>query len=117
MHEYGLVQDLVKRIVSQIPAGDARRVTEVRVRRGSTMAEEPLRQAFEILSEGTPLQGAALRVEEVTVHALCNHCGRTHVIRADDLIGHLFVCPECGAAREIDEAHGLELQDVLLVPE
>ena len=34
-------------------------------------------------------------------------------ITSDDLIGHMFVCPRCGATKEIDEAHDLELVELL----
>jgi Zn finger protein HypA/HybF involved in hydrogenase expression len=111
MHEYGIVRDLMERIQSEL-AG--RTVKQVRLRRGSTFAEAPLRQAFAILAAGTPLAGAALVVEEFSEQVLCGSCSTRRTITADDLIGHLFICPECGAAREIDEAHGLELLEVTL---
>jgi len=40
-------------------------------------------------------------------------CGHEQTITADDLIGHMFVCPQCGRAQEIDEAHDLELFEVV----
>lgn len=109
MHEYTVVLDLVDRILGQLGDADASHVTEVRLRRGSTFAEEPLRQAFAMLSPGTPLEGATLKIEEFTVEVECRRCGRTRGIVADDLIGHVFICPDCGQSQEIDEAHGLEL--------
>jgi hydrogenase nickel insertion protein HypA len=112
MHEYAVVQELVDRILGQTRGTKAGRVTEIRLRRGSTFKEEPLRQAFTMLSRGTALEGAALTVEEYQVEVRCTRCGRTRGIAADDLIGHLFICPDCGQSQEIDEAHGLELVGV-----
>jgi hydrogenase nickel insertion protein HypA len=109
MHEFGVVQELVERILEQTHGTKASRVTEIRLRRGSTFKEEPLRQAFTMLSQGTPLEGAVLTVEEYRVEVRCSRCGRIRGIAADDLIGHLFICPDCGQSQEIDEAHGLEL--------
>lgn len=109
MHEYTVVLELVDRILEQAKSTNARRVTEIRLRRGSTFQEEPLRQAFTMLSRGTPLEGAVLTVEEYQVEVRCTRCGKTHGIVADDLIGHVFICPDCGQSQEIDEAHGLKL--------
>lgn len=109
MHEYGVVLDLVDRILRQLPETPEQHVTSIRLRRGSTFAEGPLRQAFEILSRDTPLEGAKLELEEFGVEVECTRCRRTRRVAADDLVGHLYICPDCGESREIDEAHGLEL--------
>ena len=107
MHEYGVVRELVERILAALQDGPG--VKEVRVRRCSTFAEGPLRQAFEMLARGTPLEGAALEVEELVVEVTCGQCGISRTVTADDLVGHFYICADCGAAREIEEAHGLEL--------
>ena len=112
MHEYTVVLDLVDRILEDLKQKDGRRVTEIHLRRGSTFSEGPLRQAFELVSKDTPLEGAKLEVEEFAVEVECRRCHETRRITADDLIGHLFICPDCGESREIDEAHGLELVGV-----
>ncbi|HEY7727994.1 MAG TPA: hydrogenase maturation nickel metallochaperone HypA [Candidatus Eisenbacteria bacterium] len=112
MHEYTVVLDLVDRILGDPKPAAGKRVTEVRLRRGSTFAEGPLRLAFEILARGTALEGATLTVEEFAVEVECQRCHEVRRITADDLIGHLFICPDCGESREVDEAHGLELVGV-----
>lgn len=112
MHEFGVAEELVREIARRAERDGVRHVREVRVRRSSVFAEGPLRQAFEILTLGTPLEGAALAVEEVSVEHVCEGCGRARRLTCDDLIGHVFICPDCGTAREIDEAHGLEVLGV-----
>lgn len=112
MHEFSIVQQLMERLLQEAKAKGADSVKEVHLRRGSTFAEAPLRQAFQILSENTPLQKAELIIDEFSVEYKCENCGHKQVITSDDLIGHLFVCPECGTAHEIEEAHGLELVSV-----
>ncbi len=112
MHEHGVVEELIERLLPALRERGVERVRQVRVRRHSTFAEAPLRQAFELLSRGTPLEGAELRVEEVAVDATCTGCGRAHRIGADDLVGHLYECPDCGAVQVVEEAHGLELAGV-----
>lgn len=112
MHEYSVVQQLVERLVAELKSRGVQQVKKVHLRRGSTFAEEPLRQAFQMLTENTPLQDAELVVEEFSVQHTCANCGHSQVISDDDLLGHLFICPDCGAVHEIEEAHGLELVGV-----
>lgn len=108
MHEFSVVEQLVDRLLSELRDKGITSVREVHLRRGSTFAEAPLRQAFEILKQNTPLQNAALVIDEFSVTFSCRSCGHAQHITADDLIGHMFICPECGVAKEIEEAHGLE---------
>jgi hydrogenase nickel incorporation protein HypA/HybF len=112
MHEYSIVQELIERLLTDINSRGINAVKEIHLRRGSTFAEGPLQQAFLIMSENTPLEGAQLVIEEFEVEHKCPSCGDTRVITADDLIGHLYVCPECGGADQVEEAHGLVLVDV-----
>jgi hydrogenase nickel incorporation protein HypA/HybF len=51
---------------------------------------EALAFCFEMLSRDTPLAGARLDIETVSVSALCNHC--RHVFAVADKI---FLCPQC----------------------
>ncbi len=112
MHEYSIVEQLVETLTAKLKGQGVTRVRQIRLRRGSTFAEAPLRQAFDMLTKETPLADTELIVEEYSVSHTCLGCGHTQVVMADDLVGHLFVCPSCGTAEEIDEAHGLELKDV-----
>lgn len=111
MHEFSIVNDLVNGILPQLAAQHITKVTEIRFRRGTTFSEDALRMAFEAQSVGTPLQGAVLIVETTNTEFDCA-CGYQQHITHDDLLGHAFVCPKCGAVSEIDEAHDLELLSI-----
>lgn len=106
-HEFSIVEAVVGGLLDTVYQHNIDRVTEVRFRRGSAFSEAALRQAFEVLSRGTPLEGAALKIDTVNLDYTCI-CGRQQVITSDDLIGHMFVCPDCGHLHEVDEAHDLE---------
>lgn len=112
MHEYSVVQQLVEKLLVELKVQGVTKVERVHLRRGSTFKEDPLRQAFAMLSDNTPLAGAEVIVDEYAVEHTCASCGHTQTVHADDLIGHLFVCPTCGTPKEIDEAHGLQLVGV-----
>jgi hydrogenase nickel insertion protein HypA len=114
MHEYSIVQQLVNQLAAQLQTEGVERVKSIHLRRGSTFAEDPLRFALEVLSENTPLAGAEVVIDAYSVEHVCASCGRSQVVTPDDLVGHIFICPVCGTAKEIDEAHGLELVSVTL---
>ena len=112
MHEFDVVKSLIDELLPKLQEQGVKKVTEVRFRRGSTFSEEALIQAFSALSKGTLLEGAKVEVEVTLTKFRCP-CGHEQVITADDLVGHMFVCPKCGQPQEVDEAHDLELLEVV----
>lgn len=112
MHEFGIVESIVTNVLPQLQAAGVNRVTEIRFRRGSAFSEHALRQAYEATTNGTPLEGAQVLIETVNLDYNCK-CGYQQVITSDDLMGHMFLCPNCGAVHEVDEAHDLELLEVV----
>jgi Zn finger protein HypA/HybF involved in hydrogenase expression len=106
MHEYAAVEALIAGLSGHLAARGVGRASLVRLRRSSAFDDAALRQAFAMLSPGTPLEGAAIDVTVENLGFACG-CGHRQVITADDLIGHLFICPACGAAREIDHTDDL----------
>ncbi len=112
MHEFDVVKSLVDDLLPKLKERGVKKVTEIRFRRGSTFSEEALLQALAALSQGTPLEGAEVKVEVTETHFCCP-CGHEQVITVDDLIGHMFVCPKCGQTHEVEEAHDLELLEIV----
>ena len=106
MHEYAAVEAMIADLSDHLAACGIMRVAAVRVCRSSAFDDDALRQAFAMLSPGTPLEGAILGVTVENLDFACG-CGHRQVITADDLIGHLFICPSCGAAREIKHSDDL----------
>lgn len=115
-HEFGIVQSLVSDLLIDLKRQKIAHVAEIRFRRGSAFSEESLKQAYSVLIQGTALQDARLVIETVNLNHECS-CGHKQVINSDDLIGHMYVCPECGIMREIEEAHDLELISVIPAPQ
>jgi len=58
------------------------------------------------------LDHASIQIDTVNLDFACSS-GHKQVITSDDLVGHMFICPQCGATREIDEAHDLELIELI----
>ena len=112
MHEFGVTETIVTRLLYQLRRDGVSKILKITFRRSSAFSEEVLRQTLNMLSENTPLAGAELNVEVAVLDITCQ-CGYESVINNEDLVGHMFICPQCGAIREIAEAHDLELVEVI----
>jgi Zn finger protein HypA/HybF involved in hydrogenase expression len=109
MHEVGLVAELVDAAVER---SGGRPVAAIRVRRATTVPEDVLRQAFEMLVPGTPLESATLEVEPFDVRLVCP-CGFDGALGHDDVIGpSQAVCPGFSELRGIPPMPELELLEV-----
>ncbi|HEY4753576.1 MAG TPA: hydrogenase/urease maturation nickel metallochaperone HypA [Candidatus Limnocylindrales bacterium] len=111
MHEVGMVAELLDAAVVHA-AGEP--VSLVRIRFASTVPEDVLRQAFEMLAADGPLGSAALEAEPFDVRLACP-CGFDAALEHDDVIGPgQAVCPSCGELRGFPPTPELELVEVRL---
>jgi len=109
MHEVGMVAELVDAAVASV---DGAAVSLVRIRHASTVPEDVLRQAFEMLAADGPLAGATLETEPFEVLLTCP-CGFDGALEHDDVIGPgQAVCPSCGELRTFPPTAELELIEV-----
>lgn len=109
MHEVSLVAELVE--AAEARAG-GRAVAFVRVRHATTVPEDVLRQAFEMLTAAGPLAGAELGLEPFDVRLACS-CGFDGALAHDDVVGgSMAVCPACSEIRSLPPTAELELLEV-----
>lgn len=94
MHEYSIVQSLLGRVDQSIRGYDVVAIRRLRVRIGalSGVDGELLRTAYELCTPGTPLERAALEIEDVPARWSCPRCGR------DGAAGERLSCPVCDVA-------------------
>jgi Zn finger protein HypA/HybF involved in hydrogenase expression len=109
VHELSLVAELVEACSRR--AGGAP-VSLVRVRCATTIPEAALRESFRLLVADGPLSAAVLEVEPLEVPLACP-CGSTAAPGQAEVVGHLVVCPSCGAVSEHPTSDGLELLEVV----
>ena len=105
MHEMSIAQSLIEIIQEEMIAHGAESLKSVRLQVGQMSAVVPdsLSFCFEVVTDGTDLQGAELIMEVVPLKARCQACGRSFAVEA-----HVFVCPDCDGAK-IDIIEGQEL--------
>lgn len=104
MHELSIAQAIVEIAAAAAaraatpdgtPAAPAPvRVVAVHVRIGRLrqVVPEALRFGFELCAAGTPVDGAALEIEDVPIVAVCRACAARR-----ELAGFPLACPACGS--------------------
>lgn len=95
MHELTIAQNICQIIEREISnLGVTKTVKAVRLRVGklSGVVPDALRFCFGFVSEGTPLAGVSLEIQETPVEAQCNSCKSTF-----NLEEPLFICPTCAS--------------------
>lgn len=100
MHELSITQSLVDAVLERTGARSVMSVN-LRIGRSSGVLPDAIRFCFELVSDGTPLAGAVLQIDEPPGRALCLSCGEEFEL--DDIP----LCP-CGSA-DIDITSGREL--------
>jgi Zn finger protein HypA/HybF involved in hydrogenase expression len=71
-----------------------------------------LQQAYEMLTAGTPLAGSSLEVEGLPDRRQCSRCGDAFTVSAEDVAGHLVICPRCGEPSLLEVGTGLEVLSI-----
>jgi hydrogenase nickel incorporation protein HypA/HybF len=102
VHELSIAESVV-RVASRHARG--RRVTKVTVKAGHLRQVVPsaLEFAFELVAEGTALEGAELEIEEVAAAGRCRECGAE-----SELSTFPLSCTRCGSL-DLELTRGEEL--------
>ncbi len=101
MHELSITQSVVD-AVAEHTDGAAVASVHLRIGKLSGVVPDALRFCFELVTEGTGLQGATLVIDEPAGAGHCRTCGID--LELSDLI---LLCP-CGSA-DVDVTSGREL--------
>ena len=108
MHELAIAESIVQTVVGEMERKGYTRGVAVRVRVGKLAAVVPeaLEFGFEVITQGTALEGARLDIETVSVVARCRRCERSFPVEEN-----VFICPHCGGI-DIAVTQGDELEIV-----
>jgi hydrogenase nickel incorporation protein HypA/HybF len=103
MHELSIAEAVVDIAVRH---ADGRPVAAVELKVGHLRQVVPsaLEFAFELVAQGTPVEGAELRMEVVPAAGRCRGCGED-----SELPGFPLVCGSCGGL-DVDVTQGEELR-------
>ncbi len=123
MHEYGLMENVMAVIMAELKkSGDeevkaGRRLTvTLKVGALELHSEAALRQAFEVLSQGTALEGARLDLVILPVTLACPQCAFRGPLPLGAADPHAALpmaeCPQCGALAPVQDGRGVESIDL-----
>ncbi len=112
MHDYQAMTQLVERLRGELDDATLSDVTEVRIRADPVFSPEALGQAYEMLTQDSPLAGSTLAVEERSSERACPTCGERWTADRDDLAGHVLVCPSCGALVPVEGGADIEVMSI-----
>lgn len=99
MHELSVVNEIIRIVSEQADLHGKGRVESIHLVIGELTGHrtEGLQFCFDILAEGTPLEGARLDADYVRPVLRCPSCGLTF-----DKDGPSLKCPSCGSAARMD---------------
>jgi len=105
MHEYAVTKNLIDIAVQEASKAGASRITEIRLVVGdlSSYVDESVQMYFDIISKGTPAEGARLSFTRIPAEFVCAECGLRFERK-----GRSFDCPDCGGPGSLDEEKGRE---------
>ena len=101
MHELAITQSVVEAVTERTGSAP---VTSVRLRVGrlAGIVPDAMRFCFELVTAGTPLEGAALEFEQPEGRGRCRTCG------AEFVLADLILLCDCGSA-DVEVLAGREL--------
>jgi hydrogenase nickel incorporation protein HypA/HybF len=108
MHELSIAQNLVELAIEAAENTGMKRVEALYLKLGvlSGVVKEALEFSFDVVIEGTPLEGAKLIIEDIPVKVFCSACQEAHVLPEP----FPMRCPVCGTrASQMLEGKEIEL--------
>jgi hydrogenase nickel incorporation protein HypA/HybF len=108
MHEMSIAQSLLDIIKEEMEKHDAKILRAVRLNVGQMTAVVPqaLSFCFEVITNGTELEGARLFMDIVPLKGYCPECDVEFTIE-----DYTFMCPSCGGSK-IETIGGQDLSIV-----
>jgi hydrogenase nickel incorporation protein HypA/HybF len=102
MHELSIAEGVVE-VALRHARGRSVAAVEVKVGHLRQVVPSALEFAFELVAQGTPVEGAELALEEVPAAGLCRRCGSE-----SELDGFPLACGACGSL-DLELVRGEEL--------
>lgn len=106
LHEMAITQSVVHAVCDRMGDAQVRRIC-LEIGTLSGVVADSVRFCFDLITEGTPLEGASLEIIQPTGRARCRDCG------AEFALNDLLVLCECGSAnRELLAGEELKIREV-----
>ncbi len=96
MHELTVTQSILDIALRHAREADAERVTGLHLVIGhmASIVDDSVQFYWDIISKGTPAEGAKLYFTRIPTELVCLECGRSYAPGKDDL-----ACPNCSSVK------------------
>lgn len=96
MHEMSIAQSLMEILREEMGKHDARVLKSVHLKIGqlSAIVPEALSFCFQVMAEGTEMEGAKLVMDLIPLRGSCPECRKEF-----EIADYHFSCPDCGSSR------------------
>ena len=122
MHEVSVVSDIVSAILRELEKYNVERVEEVVLVVGdmTSLGEEQLEFAYEIVTKETKLEGSKLVIEHEKIRVICNECGYEGEVRMleSDYGEHtipILSCPKCNGKVKVTAGQTCKVRNLKIV--
>ena len=122
MHEVSVVSDIVSAILKELEKYNVERVEEVVLVVGemTSLGEEQLEFAYEIVTKGTKLEGSKLVIEQEKISVDCLECGYKGEVRMleSDYGEHtipILSCPKCNGRVKVTAGQTCMVKNLKIV--
>ena len=122
MHEVSVVSDIVSAILKELEKYNVERVEEVVLVVGdmTSLGEEQLEFAYEIVTKETKLEGSKLVIEHEKIRVKCNDCGYEGEVRMleSDYGEHtipILSCPKCNGKVKVTAGQTCKVRNLKIV--
>ena len=94
MHELSITEDILRIVSAHAQKANAQSVTRINLVIGelTSFIDDSIQFYFEMLSPGTPAEGATLHFRRIKTRFRCRQC--SYEFEPED---RNWICPECGA--------------------
>ncbi|MBO4551980.1 MAG: hydrogenase maturation nickel metallochaperone HypA [Candidatus Methanomethylophilaceae archaeon] len=122
MHEVSVVSDIVSAILKELEKYNVEKVEEVILVVGemTSLGDEQLEFAYEIVTKETKLEGSKLVIEHEKIRVRCNECGYEGEVRMleSDYGEHtipILSCPKCNGRVKVTAGQTCMVKNLKIV--
>lgn len=111
MHELAITESILSIALEAARGAGAERIVAVNLVIGdlSSIVDDSVQFYFDLLSQGTPAEGAVLRFQRDYATAACGDCGHRFEVSPP----LMPICPACGGARlEVSGGQGFAVDSI-----
>lgn len=120
MHEYSVMSEIVKAILSEVEKNNLKTVSKVKLEVGELtfLGEEQLRFIYEVLSKDNILHESKLEIKNIQPEVECPSCGfigNLEYLESEEMHFRLpkFSCPKCNSKVEIIKGKNCIIREIV----